>query len=234
MFRTLRLHFRLSPTKGDDPKLTLEEVLQGGWDEEDQEGVGHPLLDHRSALDIDLEDHVVTGEEGVPDGAARRSVPVAVDLVGLQELAAVAEARELVQAEEPVVDPVDLVGPPGTRGAGHHVFEIRDARLGAEGLDDAVLADPGRSRDDDEHSARCPERVPLGGPRLPPRTLPRRGVVGHAEAPRSRSRRASRSGGSGAVARMRSPREGDVSSSRQAWRKRRSRPSGPRDEVPVP
>ena len=44
----------------------------------------------------------------------------------------------------------------------------------------------------------------------------------------------SSAGGSGASARTSLALEGDTSSSRHAWRNSRSRPSGPRREVPVP
>ena len=53
-------------------------------------------------------------------------------------------------------------------------------------------------------------------------------------AERRRARGDSSSSGSSAVTRIRSPRVGELNSSRQACRKSRSRPSGPRREVPVP
>ena len=52
--------------------------------------------------------------------------------------------------------------------------------------------------------------------------------------PQARRARASSSGGSGAVARMRCPSDGDASSSRQAWRNSRSSPSGPAPRRPGP
>ena len=54
---------------------------------------------------------VLAGGERRPDLVARRAVPVAVDLVRLEEAAAVADPEELVAADEVVVDAVDLAGP---------------------------------------------------------------------------------------------------------------------------
>ena len=58
-----------------------------------EQRLGDPLLDHLGALDVDLEDDVAAGGERLADLAARRPVPVAVDLVRLEELAGVAHAR---------------------------------------------------------------------------------------------------------------------------------------------
>ena len=56
------------------PRLQpLEEALERRRDDEDQHGVGDVLLDHLGALDVDLEDHVAAGEQGLADLA--RGVP---------------------------------------------------------------------------------------------------------------------------------------------------------------
>ena len=60
------------------------------------------------ALHVDLEDDVAAGRQRVADLVARRAVPVAVDLVGLEELARGADAQERLAADEVVVDAVDL------------------------------------------------------------------------------------------------------------------------------
>jgi len=136
-----------------------EEILERRRDEEDQEGLGDLLLHDRGALDVDLEDHVMTLAEGVPDVGPRGAIPVAVDLVRLEQLGLVAEAHELGLAEEVVVDVVDLIRPPGPGRAGHDVVVVRVAGHPPDLADDAVLADPGRSRDDDEER---PRRARLG------------------------------------------------------------------------
>ena len=64
---------------------TLEEILQRRRDEEDQECAGDLALDDLGALDVDLEDDVATRLERLADLAAGRAVPVAVDLVRLEE-----------------------------------------------------------------------------------------------------------------------------------------------------
>ena len=86
----------------------LEEVLERRRDEEDQQRAGDLLLDDLGALDVDLEDHVAARRERLADLAARRAVPVAVDLVGLEELAGGALRGERLAVEEVVVDAVDL------------------------------------------------------------------------------------------------------------------------------
>ena len=56
-----------------------------------EERVGHVLLDRLGALDVDLEDHVMAGDECVADLRTRRPVPVAVDLGRLEQLAGVTQ-----------------------------------------------------------------------------------------------------------------------------------------------
>ena len=185
---------------------------------------GTVLLHDGGTLDVDLQDHVVTLPERVANIGPRRSIPVPVDLVGLEQLALVAEARELRGLEEVVVDAVNLVAPAGPGGARHDIVVVRVPWLAAERLDDAVLPYPGGTRHDDEHRAR---RAFVG-------VLHRRPLCSHRGVSRSGTRTASSSTGSGASERMSVPLDGEVSSSRQAWRKSRSRPAGPRLDVPVP
>ena len=84
-----------------------------------------PLLDDLGALDVDLEDDVVAGRERLADLAARRAVPVAVDLVRLEQPAGVAQgAGTSLAIEEVVVDAVDLAGPRRARRAGHDVVVV--------------------------------------------------------------------------------------------------------------
>ena len=73
-----------------------EQGLHRWRDHEDQERVGDPFLDLLGALDIDLEDDVVPGRERLLDLGTRRPVPVAVDLVGLQQTAGVAQGEEVL------------------------------------------------------------------------------------------------------------------------------------------
>ena len=170
----------------------------------------------------------LAGDEGVADLVARRAVPVAVDLVRLEEAAVGALREELVAGHEVVVDAVDLAVPRRARRAGHDVVAVAVAaglRLAPpERVDDRVLADPGRPRDDDQQR---PGRA-VDDARRPARV--RRDVedlVGHRRPAESRwsrspSRTRSSSPGSGASARISEPLDGDVSSSRQAWRNSRS------------
>src|SRR6266550_6884615 len=97
-----------------------EQVLQRRRDEEHQERLGNLLLDHRGALDVDLQDRVAAGGERRPDLVAGRAVPVAVDQVRLEEAAGRAFVLELLGRQEVVVHTVDLVLASGPRGAGDH------------------------------------------------------------------------------------------------------------------
>ena len=66
----------------------LEERFEAWWHDEDEERLGHPLLDRLRTLHVDLEDHVVAGRKRVADLGARCPIPVAMDFyVGLEELA---------------------------------------------------------------------------------------------------------------------------------------------------
>ena len=168
--------------------------------------------------------------EGVEHLPARRPVPVTVDLGALEQLAPLAQLGELGPAHEVVAAAVDLAGARRPRGAGHHVVELGIMGAAAERLDDGVLADAGWPADDDQHGAggallggRSGRRlVERPAHRTPPPTTRRRP-----------SRGRSRSSGRGASARMSRSPEGAMSSSRQACRKSRSRPSGPRRAWPV-
>jgi len=90
---------------------SLEQGSQGRWDHEDQERLADLFLDDLGSLDVDLEDRILAGGQRAPDLVARRAVPVAVDLVRLEEAACVADPEELVAADEVVVDALDLAGP---------------------------------------------------------------------------------------------------------------------------
>ena len=76
----------------------LEQGLERRRDDEHEQRVRDPLLDDLRALDVDLEDHVVARGERRRDLAPRRPVPVAVDLVGLEQLARLAQRVELGSA----------------------------------------------------------------------------------------------------------------------------------------
>ena len=65
------------------------------------------------------------------------------------------EGRERLPGKEPVVNPVDLVASSRARRTGHDIVIVRDARLGAQRLDHAVLADTRRSGHDHQDRARC-------------------------------------------------------------------------------
>ena len=75
-----------------------EQGLERRRDDEDEERLGDLLLDDLGALDVDLEDDVATAGQRRPDLVARRAVPVAVDLVRLEEAALGADAQELLAA----------------------------------------------------------------------------------------------------------------------------------------
>jgi hypothetical protein len=83
-----------------------------------------------------------------------RAVPMAVDLVRLQQLARVPEAQELLHGQELVAHAVDLAGPAGPGRAGHDVVVRRPMPAPVQRFDDRVFADPGRSGDDHEHGSR--------------------------------------------------------------------------------
>ena len=110
----------------------LEEVLERRRDEEDQERARDLLLDDLGALDVDLEDGVAARGERVADLVARRAVPVAVDLVRLEELAGGPLRGERRSDEEVVVDAVDLAR--AARGS------CRSRRSGTPGRADRVAA----------------------------------------------------------------------------------------------
>jgi hypothetical protein len=111
----------------------LEQLLERRWDHEDQQRLRDLLLDDLRALDVDLEDDVPARDEGVSNLFARRAVPVAVDLIRLEEAAGRAEAEELLAAEELVVDAVDLAVSGRTGRARDDVMTLRlaDPAVGA-------------------------------------------------------------------------------------------------------
>ena len=139
-------------------------------------------------------------------------------------------SRNSLPVEEVVADAVDLARSRSARRAGHDVVVVRVARAGAQRVDDRVLPHPARSRDDHELGAGRARRD-LGrrwrGGRGRRIERQRPGPV----CARSESSTRSSSSGSGAVARMRWPSDGAASSSRQACRNSRPRPSGPRREI---
>src|SRR3972149_5395244 len=53
----------------------LEEVLERGWDQEDEERIRNPTLDHGGALDVDLQDDVVPRLQGGTDPGSRPAAP---------------------------------------------------------------------------------------------------------------------------------------------------------------
>src|SRR4029078_1227245 len=206
-------------------------------DDEDQERLGHLLLDDLRALDVDLQDHVAAGDERPADLVARRAIPVAVDLVRLQEAAAGVDPEKFVPGNEVVVDPVDLAVARSPRGAGHDVvpvaFATRLALVAAERIDDRVLPDAGRSRDDDQHRPRRAVDDEVGTAGVSPDVDQ---LVGHRRPSgparscgpwRSPTRTRSSSPGSGASARISWPSLGEVSWRRHAWGKRRSSGAAP-------
>src|SRR6476659_2009936 len=79
---------------------------------------------------------------------AARPVPVAMDLVGLEELPSRPLRGEGLRVEEEVVDAVDLAGPHRPSRAGDDVVVVRIMVPQLERVDDGVLADPARPRDD--------------------------------------------------------------------------------------
>ena len=86
--------------------------------------------------------------QGVGDLAPRRAVPVAVDLVGLQQLARDAQGVEGLGCEELVGNARYLAGARGARRAGDDVVVVGIARPRRERLDDRVLAHARRPADD--------------------------------------------------------------------------------------
>ncbi len=197
-----------------------EERLEGGRHDEDEQRVGDAGLHRLRPLHVDLEDDVTTGFQCGHDVLARRPVPVAVDLGPLEQLTAVAQRSEGGPGQEPVVHPVDLAVAWRPGRAGHDVVVVGIAPPAPQRRDDGVLAHARRASDDDEHGAGRTERG-----------------ADHACRPGSLRRRSSstvsNSAGSSAVTRMsRSPARA-ASSSRQACRKRRPSPSGPRRTAPV-
>src|SRR5438093_3674555 len=195
-----------------------EQVLQRRRDQEHEERLGDLLLDHRGALDVDLEDRVPAGGERRPDLVAGRAVPVGVDQVRLEEAAGGTLVLELLGREEVVVHAVDLVLASRAGGARDHEVPLRLRGDETQRRDHGVLAHARWPGHDDEHRA--------GGAR-------ERLLARHWRSRRAAST-ASSSAGSDASARINLPLDGDVSSSRHECRNRRSRPAGPRRDVPVP
>ncbi len=72
----------------------FEQRLHRRRHDEHEQRLLDPLLDLLRALDVDLQDDVATLGQRAADLVARRPVPVVVDLVGLEELASLAERLE--------------------------------------------------------------------------------------------------------------------------------------------
>ena len=90
----------------------------------------------------------MTGVEKVPHPVRRRAVQVAVVRRVLEELAALDELLEFLTRHERVVDAVALARPRPACRVRHRTFEMGVGR--DELVDDGVLADTGRSGEDDE------------------------------------------------------------------------------------
>ena len=74
---------------------SFEERFERRRDHEDEERLGHLLLHDLGALDVDHEDRVAAGRERIPHRLAGRAIPVAVDLVRLEEPARRAKLQEV-------------------------------------------------------------------------------------------------------------------------------------------
>src|SRR5207247_8487228 len=90
---------------------------------------------------------------------ARRAVPVLVDLVRLEEAPGAVDPEELVAVDELVVDAVTLAVARRSCRAGHDVVALAIATGLAlapeERVDDRILPDTGRPRDDDQQRPGC-------------------------------------------------------------------------------
>ena len=103
-----------------------EQRLDRRRDDEDEERLVDPLLHVLGALDVDLEDDVAPGERAPRGPPSRgRPVPVAVDLVRLEQAAGIAQREEALAVEEVVAHAVDLARPRRPRRAGHDVVAVR-------------------------------------------------------------------------------------------------------------
>jgi hypothetical protein len=83
-------------------------LLPRGGADEHEHRVGERLPNREGALDVDLEDHVVTRPEVLLDGRPGCSFEVVVDLEPLQEAARIAQPLELGAVDELVIAAVDL------------------------------------------------------------------------------------------------------------------------------
>ena len=156
--------------------------------------------------------------------------------------------RNSSRDHEVVVDAVDLARPRRAGRAGDDVVRTPGSCVAlAHGVDDRVLAHARGPRDDDEHRPRVAVDDAVGPPGIvgdpsgssgipfePGARGRQSSVIGRSRpraAPRGRPpARPAASPSPGSARRCR----GAVSSSRQACRNSRSRPSGPRRDVPVP
>src|SRR5262249_1999447 len=88
------------------------ECLERRWREEDQDRLGHLAPDRQGALDVNTQDGVVAGAEGLGDWLNWRAVlPLAVVDFGLDEEALRGQLSKLVVVDEVVVESGDLVVP---------------------------------------------------------------------------------------------------------------------------
>src|SRR5438552_14486211 len=119
----------------------MEQRLERRRNDEDDQSIGDALLHHLGTLNVDLEDRVPPLGEGLANRLARSAVPVAVDLVGLEELVGRLERGELLAIEEAVAHSVDLARSASPRRASDDVVVVAMLRLLAKGIDDRVLPD---------------------------------------------------------------------------------------------
>src|SRR6266852_103773 len=128
-----------------------QELVHGGWRQEDPQRIRRSLAHLFGALDVDLEDDVVAGCALLVELRERSAVQVAAVGRVFEEGTLADQPLERLPRYEVVVDAIDLARPGPAGGVGDRVSKVGiDLE---QALDDRVLADARRTRDDDQETS---------------------------------------------------------------------------------
>src|SRR3989440_2959926 len=128
----------------------LQLLFRRGHDEDEQR-IGHQAPDLLRALHVDLQHHVTAFRTRLLDAVAKGAVEVAVVGRVLEERTVAHQPGELFARQEGVVLARLLARPRPPRRARNRVHQLR-VQL-EQAMDERVLADPRRPRDDDEQAS---------------------------------------------------------------------------------
>src|SRR6266566_1472310 len=135
-----------------------QELVHGGWRQEDSQRIRRSLAHLFGALDVDLEDDVVAGRALLVELRERSAVQVAAVGRVFEEGTLADQPLELLPRYEVVVDGIDLARPGPAGRVGDRVSKVGiDLE---QALDDRVLADARRTRDDDQETSTRMALVP--------------------------------------------------------------------------